>query len=131
MARACLSRPGEPLDALLSRVRPLFFDKSVHRTVTSKTPGEGQDILTASVNNLYDGVTAADLEGFEEAYPLNSRLVKRTAPSMEEVYRVGGRYAPYIERVCAHLQAATAVRHTRHEPRARGTRALLPHRQHG
>src|SRR5215211_5159892 len=41
------SRAGEPLDALLSRLRPLFFDKSVHRTVTSKTPGEGQDILTA------------------------------------------------------------------------------------
>ncbi len=100
------SRAGEPLDALLSRLRPLFFDKSVHRTVTSKTPGEGQDILTASVNNLYDGVTAADLEGFEEAYPLNSRLVKRDGALVEEVYRIGGRYAPYIERVCAHLEAA-------------------------
>ncbi len=100
-------RPGEPLDTLLSRVRPLFFDRSVHRTVTSKTPGAGQDILTASVNNLYDGVTAADLEGFEESYPLNSRLVKRNGTLTEEVYRVGGRYAPYIERVCAHLQAAT------------------------
>jgi dipeptidyl-peptidase III len=100
------SRAGEPLDALLSRLRPLFFDKSVHRTVTSKTPGEGQDILTASVNNLYEGVTAADLEGFEEAYPLNSRLVKRDGTLVEEVYRIGGRYTPYIERVCAHLEAA-------------------------
>ena len=100
------SRAGEPLDALLSRLRPLFFDKSVHPTVTSKTPGEGQDILTASVNNLYDGVTAADLEGFEEAYPLNSRLVKRDGALVEEVYRIGGRYGPYIERVCAHLEAA-------------------------
>jgi dipeptidyl-peptidase-3 len=100
------SRTGEPLDALLSRLRPLFFDKSVHRTVTSKTPGEGQDILTASVNNLYDGVTAADLEGFEESYPLNSRLVKRDGALLEEVYCVGGRYTPYIERVCGHLEAA-------------------------
>jgi dipeptidyl-peptidase III len=74
--------------------------------VTSKTPGEGQDILTASVNNLYEGVTAADLEGFEEAYPLNSRLVKRDGTLVEEVYRIGGRYTPYIERVCAHLEAA-------------------------
>ena len=100
------SRPGESLDALLARVRPLFFDRSVDPRVTSKTPGEGRDILTASVNNLYDGVTLADLEGIEEAYPLNSRLVKRDGPLVEEVYRVGGRYAPYIERMCRHLEAA-------------------------
>ena len=34
----------------------------------------------------------ADLEGFEERYGLNSRLVKRDGPLVEEVYRVGGRY---------------------------------------
>jgi dipeptidyl-peptidase III len=100
------SRAGEPLDRLLSRVRPLFFDRSVHRTVTSKTPVEGQDILTASVNNLYVGVTTADLESFEELYPLNSRLVKRDGTLVEEVYRLDGRYGPYIKRVCAHLEAA-------------------------
>ena len=34
----------------------------------------------------------ADLEGFKERYPLNSRLVKRDGRLVEEVYRVGGRY---------------------------------------
>jgi dipeptidyl-peptidase-3 len=99
---------GEPVDAMLGRLRPLFFDRSVDPTVTSKTPGEGRDILTASVNNLYDGVTLADLEGFTESYPLNSRLVKRNGVLVEEVYRSGGRYAAYIERICRHVEAASA-----------------------
>ena len=99
-------RAGEPLDAMLARLRPLLFDRSVDPTVTSKTPGEGRDILSASANNLYDGVTLADLQHFDEAYPLNSRLVKRGGALVEEVYRIGGRYTPYIERICRHLEAA-------------------------
>ena len=39
-------------------------------------PPAGKDILTASANNLYVGVTMADLEDIREEYPLNSRLVK-------------------------------------------------------
>ena len=100
------ARPGESLDALLARLRPLFFDRSVDPSVTSKTPGEGRDILAASMNNLYDGVTLVDLDGITEVYPLNSRVVKRDGEIVEEVYRVGGRYAPYIERICRHLEAA-------------------------
>src|SRR6267142_3756941 len=46
-------RPGEALEALLERLQPLFFDPDVDPTVTSKTPPAGQDILTASANNLY------------------------------------------------------------------------------
>jgi hypothetical protein len=34
----------------------------------------------------------ADVEGFDERYPLNSRLVKRDGAIVEEVYRVGGLY---------------------------------------
>ena len=49
----------------------------------------------------------ADLDGFEERYPLNSRLVKdATAGLVEEVYRVGGRYGRAIARIVAHLEAA-------------------------
>ncbi len=59
-------RHGETLDALLARLRPMFFDLDVDPTVTSKTPPPGKDILTASANNLYAGVSMADLEGFEE-----------------------------------------------------------------
>src|SRR5438132_1953400 len=68
---------GETLQHLLTRLRPAFFDPNVDPTVTSKTPPAGKDILTASANNFYVGVTAADLEGFREQHPLNSRVVKK------------------------------------------------------
>jgi len=99
-------RVGETLDALLERLRPMFFDPAVDPTVTSKTPREGKDILTASANNLYSDVTMSDLAGFEEKHPLNSRLVKRDGRLVEEVYRVGGRYGAQIAAIVGHLEAA-------------------------
>src|SRR5437867_3152116 len=63
-------RPGETLEAMLERLQPMFFDPDVDPTVTSKTPAAGLDMLTASANNLYVGVTMADLESFEESHPL-------------------------------------------------------------
>jgi dipeptidyl-peptidase-3 len=97
---------GETLDGLIAQYSPMFFDASIDPMVTCKTPGQGRDILEASANNLYDGVTMADLAGFVERYPLNSRLAKKNGQIVEEVYRVGGRYDEEIRRVIAHLQAA-------------------------
>ena len=58
--------------------------------ITAKTPPPGQDILQASSNTFYQGVTLADLKGFEEQYPLNSRVVKDANGALrEEVYRAG------------------------------------------
>ena len=99
-------RPGETLDALLARLAPCFFDPEFDASITSKTPGEGRDILAASANNLYDGVSLADLAGFRERYPLNSRLVKRDGRLVEEVYRAGDRYGREIEAIVRHLEAA-------------------------
>ena len=99
---------GETLDALLTRLDPLFFDVAVDPILTSKTPPAGADMLLSSANNLYDGVSMADLETFDERYPLNSRLVKRAGRLEEEVYRIagGGRYAPQLREVVRHLEAA-------------------------
>lgn len=99
-------KSGETLDAMLARMQPLFFDITVDPIVTNKTPGQGKDILSASANNLYVGVTMKDLEGFKEQHPLNSRLVKRDGKLVEEVYRVGGRYDKQIRQIVAHLEAA-------------------------
>jgi dipeptidyl-peptidase III len=99
-------KPGETLDELLARLAPCFFDPELDASITSKTPGEGRDILTMSANNLYDGVSLADLEGFRERYPLNSRLAKRGGRLVEEVYRVGGRYGREIEETVRHLETA-------------------------
>src|SRR4051812_18125520 len=99
-------RDGESLDALLERLRPMFFDVAVDPTVTSKTPRPGKDIVTASANNLYVGVTLEDLDRFEEKHPLNSRVVRRDGRLVEEVYRIGGRYSAQIAQIVRHLEAA-------------------------
>ncbi len=100
--------PGERLDDLLMRLHRPFFDRDDESIVTCKTPGEGRDILEASANNLYVGVSMKDLEGVAEQYPLNSRVVKRDGQVIEEVYRVGGRYSEQISRIVSHLQDAVA-----------------------
>ena len=48
---------GESLDAMLARLTPMFFDANVEPIVTNKAPGPGKDILLASANNLYSGVS--------------------------------------------------------------------------
>jgi dipeptidyl-peptidase-3 len=100
------TREGETLDGLLERLGPAFFDPAFDRMVTTKTPGPGRDILLESANNLYDGVSMADLDHFQERHPLNSRLVKRDGTLTEEVYRVGGRYDAQISAIVSHLRAA-------------------------
>ncbi len=97
---------GETLDDLLARLEPMYFDPSRDPICTSKTPGPGRDILESSANNLYEGVTMGDLEGFAERYALNSRLVRRDGRLVEEVYRVGGRYDREIRGIVSHLEAA-------------------------
>jgi dipeptidyl-peptidase-3 len=94
---------GETLDATLARLQPMFFDPAVDPIVTNKTPGPGKDILQASANNLYSGVSMADLKGFVEKNGLNSRLIKRDGKLVEEVYKIDGRYGAQISRIVTHL----------------------------
>lgn len=119
---------GETLDAMLARLAPAFFDPAFEPIVTNKTPGQGKDILASSANNLYVGVTMKDLEGFDERYPLNSRLVKRDGKLVEEVYRVGGRYDAQIRQIVQHLEAATPYATA---PMATALRALIKFYQTG
>jgi dipeptidyl-peptidase III len=113
---------GQTVADLIDRYAPMFFDMDVDPMVTRKTPPAGEDILTSSANNLYDGVTMADLDGFDERHPLNSRLVKRDGTLVEEVYRVGGLYHDAISRIVTHLEAAVPFAP---EPLARALTALV------
>ena len=115
-------RRGESIDALLARLQPMFFDALVDPSVTTKTPPAGRDILQASSNNLYLDVTMKDVDGFDERYPLNSRLVKKNGKMVEEVYRLGGRYDPQIREVTRHLEAAIPFAT---EPMGKALRALI------
>lgn len=105
-AFAAAARAAGADAAAVARLQPMFFDPAVDPIVTNKTPGAGRDILQASANNLYSGVSMADLKGFDEKYGLNSRLVKQNGTLVEEVYRVDGRYGRYIAEIVRHLEAA-------------------------
>ena len=68
---------GESIADRVERYARMFFDPDFEPMVTCKTPGDGQDILASSANNFYDGVTMADLEGFERKAP--AQLAAREA----------------------------------------------------
>jgi dipeptidyl-peptidase-3 len=119
---------GETLDQMVERMIPLFFDPTVDPIVTNKTPGPGEDMLTSSANNLYKDVSMADLEGFEERYPLTSRLVKTDAGLVEEVYKVGGKYSAEISEIIRHLEAAIPFAS---EPMAKSLRANIAYYRTG
>src|SRR5690606_11745051 len=103
-------------------LQPMFFDPAFDPIVTNKNPGPGKDILEASANNLYSGVSMADLDGFTERYGLNSRLVKRDGKLVEEVYRIDGRYGEQIAEIVKHLEAAQPFAT---EPMAKALAALV------
>jgi dipeptidyl-peptidase III len=113
---------GETIAKRVEKYARMFFDPDFEPMVTCKTPGDGQDFLASSANNLYDGVTMADLEGFEEKNQLNSRLVKRDGGLVEEVYKAGGLYDKEIRKIVAHLREAVAFAP---EPFARALTALI------
>ncbi len=115
------TRTGETLEALLTRLKPMFFDITFDPSVTVKTPEKGGDILTSSHNNLYQGVSLRDLTGFQEKYPLNSRLVKVNGKLVEEPYKVGGRYDAQLKEIVTHLEAAAGFAT---EPMAKALKAL-------
>ncbi|MGA3023214.1 MAG: peptidase M49 [Bryobacteraceae bacterium] len=101
----------------LDALRPALFDAEFEPMITAKSPRGGLDILQASANNFYEGVSLADLTGFTEHYPLNSRLAKMDGALHEEVYRAGtpdgsvppGRYAQYLQRANQYLARAQQV----------------------
>ena len=97
---------SETLEEMLNRLQPMFFDPSVDPSVTNKTPGAGRDILASSANNLYVDVTMDELQGLDERYGLNSRLLDRNGELIEEVYRIDGKYGPQIAEIVTHLEAA-------------------------
>ena len=82
--------------------------------ITAKSPSGGKDIIQASANNFYLGVTLADLKNFTERYRLNSRVVKENGKLVEQVYRAGtpdgrippGLYAQYLKKANESLEKA-------------------------
>ena len=78
-------------------LRQSLFDPDFEPLITAKSPSGGKDIVQASANNFYLGVSLADLKGFNERYRLNSRVARENGKLVEQVYRAGtpdGRVPP-------------------------------------
>ncbi|HEY4301971.1 MAG TPA: hypothetical protein VGM73_13925 [Candidatus Didemnitutus sp.] len=99
-------------------LRPSFFDADFEPMITAKSPKNGRDVIQASANTFYSGVSQADLKGFAPHHALNSRLAKGTDGVLRElVYRSGtpdgkvppGLYRMFLERTVECLERARAV----------------------
>ena len=94
-------------------ILPVMFDPTVMPKSLSL---DGEDLLLASANNYYEGVTQAEAEAYYEAHKdnsteplwigLNSKLVKENGKVVERVYKVGGMYGEALSHVVEHLEKA-------------------------
>ncbi len=98
-------------------LRQAIFDAAFEPMTTAKTPPPGKDILQASANTFYQGVTLEELKNFKEQFPLTSRVVKDARGIHEDVYRAGtpdgrvppGLYATYLKKAIECLDQARLV----------------------
>jgi dipeptidyl-peptidase III len=97
--------------------KPLF-DPQFQPLTTAKSPPGGQDIIQASSNTFYLGLSLDDLKGFHEEHSLNSRVVKgKNGQTQELVYRAGtsdgkispGLYAVYLKKAIEYLAKAETL----------------------
>lgn len=111
-----LATPAQ-LNKELDELKASLFDPNFQPMMTAKSPEGGKDIIQASSNNFYSGVSLADLKDFKDQHPLNSRLIKgKNGILHEEVYRAGtpdgrvppGRYATFLRRANQYLEKARA-----------------------
>ena len=101
----------------LESLRASLFDPAFEPMMTAKSPAGGKDTIQASSNTFYHGVSLNDLKGFQEKYPLNSRVVKGADGKLTElVYRAGtpdgkvppGLYATFLKKAVECFQKARA-----------------------
>ncbi len=111
-----ITTPAE-LEKELSGLRASLFDPNFEPMITAKSPKPGMDIVQASSNTFYPGLSLADLKNFHDEHPLNSRVVRDAKGTLhEEIYRAGtpdhtvppGLYATFLRKANDCLQKAHA-----------------------
>lgn len=109
---------GESVDQFIATMTPIIFDEGRDAKRVNLDPGA--DLLMASANNYYEGVTQKEAEDFYAkvinkddptpiSHGLNSKLVKENGQLVEKTWKVGGMYGPAIERIVFWLQKAVTV----------------------
>ena len=109
---------GDALGKELDDLKPAIFDPNFEPMATAKSPSGGKDIIQASSNTFYPGLSLTDLKDLKESHPLNSRVVRGSDGRLQEqVYRAGtpdgsiapGLYATYLKRASEYLEKAKQV----------------------
>ncbi len=115
------SLPSESLPQELETIINIIFNTELYRWRVTRD--SGLDVISASACNYYEGVTCDQAQEFyssivdgepTQLHPLNSRLTANDKGEIiEQVYRLGGLYSEYIERIIYWLEQASTVANDR------------------
>ena len=101
----------------LDELSASLFDPTFESMEVAKSPTGGKDVIQASSNTFYPGLSLDDLKGFQDKYALNSRVVRDADGRLTEfVYRAGtpdgkippGLYATFLKKAVDCLEKARA-----------------------
>ena len=109
---------GESVSAFCEHLFPVIFDAQLMPKRVNQADGE--DLVTTSAANYYEGVTQDEVETFYAAqknasdpepimYGMNSRLVKIDGVIHEEVWKADGMYGKAIRKILGWLEKACLV----------------------
>ena len=110
-----LPLPQRPADA--DTIFELIFNPAVGAKRVNQA--DGQDLILTSANNLYEGVTQAEVEAYfaeqskndgpnPVSHGLNTRVVKGPDGKVtEQVYKIGGLYSEAISKIVENLEKAS------------------------
>ncbi len=112
------TRSEQSVEALIAELSPAMFDPAIDAKLVSKG---GADVLAGSAVNFYsEDISQADVEAYYAARQrpndpepvslgLNARLAKVEGSTVEQVYKIGGRYTAALERVVYWLDRAVGA----------------------
>ncbi|MCC7231431.1 MAG: dihydrofolate reductase [Bacteroidia bacterium] len=117
VAPSSLPMEGRNMDAFIAFVDPLVFDPLVDPKSVNL---DAKDVITASCNNYYEGVTQAEAENFYNTYRkehpdddsqigMNTKLVKQDGKLKEIVWKEDGMYGAAIKKITGWLLKAESV----------------------
>jgi len=111
-------KEGQSVTDLTAMLTPVLFDPALYAKRVDQS--DGIDMITASANNFYEGVTQAEVEAFygsladpAETRPvswgLNTKVVKVDGKVTEIPWKSGGLYGQAIDKIVYWLEKARDV----------------------
>ncbi|MDX1913518.1 MAG: dihydrofolate reductase [Saprospiraceae bacterium] len=115
-------------ETTFAQLKDIMFDPAYRSKRTAK---DGDDVVTASAVNFYEGVTSHDVDQFYEEklkaagkkppmFGLNSKLVRRNGKLQEIVWKSGGMYGAAIDKIVENLQKAIPYAENKQQAKALG-----------